>query len=340
MQDNKIIQQGAEAVIYLDENKNVVKERISKSYRIKELDEKIRKLRTRSETKLLEKTGKIILVPKVIQSDEKSKKIIMEFVDGKKLSEHLNNFSLEKQKQVIKQVGNSLAKIHNENLIHGDLTTSNLILVEEDISKIDKNNFVKHFSELKELNFSENEFAVFGSGPLAIRGIRESNDVDIIVKEKLWNKLAKKYKIQNKNCIQIGSLEIYRDWLPWFDDVNKLIDDADIFENVLFVKLKSVLDWKKKFGREKDKKDVLLIEKYLSDGKIYFIDFGLGYHSAKLEDKAVDIHLFKQALEAKHFLNWKILFEEFLKSYSEECEDSEKVLMQLEKVEKRGRYRH
>jgi len=201
----KIIQQGAEAVIYLDDSKNLIKERISKSYRIPELDDKIRKLRTRSETKLLEKSGKIIPVPNVINSNEKDKKIIMEFIDGKKLSDNLNSFSLEKQKKIISEVGNSLAKIHNENLIHGDLTTSNLILKGE---------------------------------------------------------------------------------------------------------------------------------------KIFFIDFGLGYHSAKLEDKAVDIHLFKQALEAKHFDSWEILFKEFLNSYSSECKDAEKVLLQLEKVEKRGRYRH
>ena len=35
--------------------------------------------------------------------------------------------------------------------------------------------------------------------------------------------------------------------------------------------------------------------------KVFFIDFGLGYISRKIEDKAVDIHLLKQALEAKHF---------------------------------------
>ena len=50
------------------------------------------------------------------------------------------------------------------------------------------------------------------------------------------------------------------------------------------------------------------------DFAIFLIDFGLGYISRKVEDKAVDIHLLKQALEAKHFAHWKELFEEFKES--------------------------
>ena len=72
--------------------------------------------------------------------------------------------------------------------------------------------------------------------------------------------------------------------------------------------------------------------------KIYFVDFGLGLISSKIEDKAVDLHLLKQALEAKHFKNWKILFEEVLKGYKK-YKESEKVLEQFKKVEKRGRYK-
>jgi len=76
----------------------------------------------------------------------------------------------------------------------------------------------------------------------------------------------------------------------------------------------------------------------LKNKEVYLIDFGLGFTSRKIEDKAVDIHLLKQALEAKHFKNWETLFKEFLEGYK--SPDAEKVLTQLEKVEKRGRYKH
>jgi len=46
------------------------------------------------------------------------------------------------------------------------------------------------------------------------------------------------------------------------------------------------------------------------ESKVFIIDFGLGFQNAKYEDKGVDIHLLKQALEAKHFKNWEILFSE------------------------------
>lgn len=201
----RILSQGAEAKIELNKN-IIIKNRIQKSYRLKELDEKIRKLRTRSEAKLLEKAGKIIPTPNIIKVNEKNKKIEMEFLDGKKLSQELDNFSLEKQKQILKQAGINTAKIHKEGIIHGDLTTSNMILVEN---------------------------------------------------------------------------------------------------------------------------------------KLYFIDFGLGFSNGKIEDKAVDLHLIKEALEAKHFEHWKELFESFQKSYASiNKEESKKVLERLKAVEKRGRYRH
>jgi len=202
----KLIAQGAEAKILLSNN-FIIKDRIKKSYRIPELDNQIRKRRTKSETKLLQKASEIINSPAPITNDARERvntKIKMPFIKGKKLSEHLDKFDLKKQKQICKQIGESIAKLHEQDIIHGDLTTSNMIL-------------------------------------------------------------------------------------------------------------------------QKD--------------KVFFIDFGLGYFNGKYEDKAVDIHLLKQALEAKHFQHWKILYKEVEKGYKNYSE-AEKVFNQLIKVEKRGRYKH
>lgn len=75
----------------------------------------------------------------------------------------------------------------------------------------------------------------------------------------------------------------------------------------------------------------------LKNGKLYFIDFGLSFFSNKIEDKAVDIHLFKQALESKHYKVYKTAYEFFLKAYNPL--DKKKILERLEKVELRGRYK-
>jgi len=337
MSKEKILAQGAEAIIYLKDNL-IVKNRIPKSYRIKELDEKIRKHRTKSEKKLLEKACKIINAPNPFPLKELTS-IEMPFIEGKKLSENLNSFPLKEQKEICKIIGKEIAKLHEADIIHGDLTTSNMILSENnEVSK-----FKKNLLDLKKLNLPSAEYAIFGSSPLAIHKIRDSEDIDIIVKQKLWDELIKQYPVENEKLIKIKSIEIYKSWLPWIKDINKLIDDTEIFDNIKFVKLKYVLAWKRAFGREKDKKDVELIEDYIKRGdnlipKIFFIDFGLGFISQKREDKAVDLHLLKQALEAKHFENWEILFNEIKKGYGN-YKESKRIIERLEEVEKRGRYR-
>ncbi|MFC1728126.1 KEOPS complex kinase/ATPase Bud32 [Nanoarchaeota archaeon] len=78
----------------------------------------------------------------------------------------------------------------------------------------------------------------------------------------------------------------------------------------------------------------------LANNQINFIDFGLSFFSEKDEDKAVDLHLLKQALESKHFTVFENAFDNVIKGYSEFYPESKEVLERLEKVEKRGRYKH
>jgi tRNA A-37 threonylcarbamoyl transferase component Bud32 len=229
----QLIQQGAEAKIFLDEKNNlIIKDRISKSYRIPELDKKIIKQRTKAETKLLTKANQIINSPLPEKSKEPNK-IIISYIKGEKLSTSLNDFPLEKQIEIMKKVGESVAKLHKSDIIHGDLTTSNMILVNDN-----------------------------------------SKDDDI-----------NSDKLNDKHNI-----------------INKKRGDNNF--------------------------------------RVFFIDFGLGYISKKVEDKAVDLHLLKQALEAKHFQYWKDLFEEFKKSYSKDYPESIQIFERMIAIERRGRYRH
>ena len=129
-----IIAQGAEAIIRKEGNK-IVKERVKKGYRLDLIDEKLRKIRTRKETKLLGKSYNLIPVPRVISSDEIKKEIVMDYIDGKKLS-----MSLDKIKDytcVCEKIGQNIAKLHDNGIIHGDLTTSNMILKGKEVFFID-----------------------------------------------------------------------------------------------------------------------------------------------------------------------------------------------------------
>lgn len=76
----------------------------------------------------------------------------------------------------------------------------------------------------------------------------------------------------------------------------------------------------------------------VENGELYVIDFGLSYRSDRIEDRAVDIHLFKQVLNTSHPQVAEDAWNRFLDSYRS-YEKSGEVLEQLEDVESRGRYK-
>jgi len=201
----EIIARGAEAILLKNDGK-IIKRRLKKKYRLDELDKKIRQGRTRREAKLLEKASKVIPIPKIISLNEHTHEICMEHISGKKISDSLDNVPRKKSMEICKLIGENIAKIHNQNIMHGDLTTSNMI----------------------------------------------------------------------------------------YSDKEK---------------------------------------------KLYFIDFGLGFHSERVEDRAVDLHLLKEALESKHFKNWKEYLKIILEYYKKEGKNASMVFGRLKKVESRGRYK-
>ncbi|MEM5829987.1 MAG: KEOPS complex kinase/ATPase Bud32 [Candidatus Aenigmatarchaeota archaeon] len=121
-----IIYQGAEAIIEKIDEK-IIKKRIEKSYRLKELDEKIRRERNKKEIKLLKEVRRIgINVPRVLEENDFW--FSMEFVDGKKLKEFLNE---NNYKEIATELGKIIGILHKNNIVHGDLTLSNLIIDKE-----------------------------------------------------------------------------------------------------------------------------------------------------------------------------------------------------------------
>ena len=189
----KKLSQGAEAIIYLD--KHIIKDRIRKKYRLEQIDDKLRRFRTKREAKILTKLEQInFSAPRLINLEHQ--KIVMSEIKGKLVKD-----ILEKKDYIrlSKEIGKKIAILHDNDIIHGDLTTSNMI-----------------------------------------------------------------------------------------------------------------------FNKE-----------------IYLIDFGLSFFSAKIEDKAVDLHLLRQALESKHYKIWEKCFKAALQGYKADKE----ILKRLEIVEGRGRYK-
>lgn len=128
------------------------------------------------------------------------------------------------------------------------------------------------FQKVKDLKLPLGKYALFGSAPMGIRGLKDCHDVDIIVKEDLWNE----YRIRKDWEVKItpngseyflngdGDVEIWKEWKPGKWDIRKLIDGAEIIDELPFVRLETVVEWKKLSGREKDLKDIETIEKFLA----------------------------------------------------------------------------
>lgn len=130
----KIIGRGAEALLYR-EGEVLVKERIVKSYRLPEIDRELRKLRTRREGKLLQKLEGA--VPKVYGVDEEKMQIRMAYLDGHLIRDILDEKTPAEQKALLREMGRIVSVFHSKDIIHGDLTTSNIIYYEGKIFFID-----------------------------------------------------------------------------------------------------------------------------------------------------------------------------------------------------------
>jgi len=119
---------GAEAELTqkeYDGEKALSKKRIPKGYRHPKLDEEIRKKRTRGEAKLLRTAASSIRVPRIFSVDENGAEILMEFVQGKILKA-----MVETDKELCIEAGKEIKCLHDLGIIHGDLTTSNIIVLD------------------------------------------------------------------------------------------------------------------------------------------------------------------------------------------------------------------
>ena len=149
-----LLSQGAEGKIYIGEflsKKCIVKERFIKKYRVKELDQKLTKNRILNESRNISRASKLgINVPTLYFVDLIERKIFMEFLENScQLKIILQSiYSLEDispyeslLNKISNDLGNMISKLHSGDLIHGDLTPSNIILtIKEDTNSEILNN--------------------------------------------------------------------------------------------------------------------------------------------------------------------------------------------------------
>ncbi len=116
--------QCAEAIVEL-KGDLVYKRRIEKRYRVREIDERIRRERTRSEAKIISEARRKG-VPTPIIFDVHDYELVMERIEGDLVREVINE-------AISKRIGEFVGILHKNSIIHGDLTTSNIILGKDNI---------------------------------------------------------------------------------------------------------------------------------------------------------------------------------------------------------------
>jgi len=129
------------------------------------------------------------------------------------------------------------------------------------------------FEEVKKLNLPVDQYAVVGSGVMSAYGIRPHHDVDLIVTKNLfgvlknngWQGVPNRNSVLKKDNYEVDADYKYGEYQPNHEE---LIRNVDIIEGVPFISLSELIKFKKALGRDKDNKDIELIEQYLIKKKI------------------------------------------------------------------------
>ncbi len=128
----KLLKKGAEATLFVAKwhgREVVVKKRLPKKYRPAALDERIRDYRTIHEPQLIHEAKKAgVPTPVIYMVDTKNSAIVMEYIEGQRLKEALNSVSKDERRILCATLGRLIGKLHKWGIVHGDLTTSNMIL--------------------------------------------------------------------------------------------------------------------------------------------------------------------------------------------------------------------
>ncbi len=130
--EQTLFKKGAEASLYLadwHEKKVVVKVRVPKRYRPEALDRQIRNFRTVHEPQLMHEAKSAgVPTPLIFMVNVPEASITMEYVEGQQVKQLLNKIPKDQRQKLCVSIGELIGKLHRNGLIHGDLTTSNMIL--------------------------------------------------------------------------------------------------------------------------------------------------------------------------------------------------------------------
>ena len=128
--------------------------------------------------------------------------------------------------------------------------------------------------QLETLPIPKDSYVVFGSGPLAVAGIRDAKDIDLFVSPSAYAVLKaagwkEHYKGPGDVPLTFGVFEAHDNWdfskySPTFEH---LYETAAKVDGIAFASLEEVRKWKQASGIQKHLDDIELIDEYLAKQK-------------------------------------------------------------------------
>ncbi|MGL4669534.1 MAG: bifunctional N(6)-L-threonylcarbamoyladenine synthase/serine/threonine protein kinase [Methanobacteriaceae archaeon] len=232
--DNGCIAKGAEANIYstnwLDEEV-IIKSRLPKNYRISEIDNKVRNSRIKQEARLIHRAKELgVHTPIIYDIDLKNNNIVMEKIKGTLVKDLMSNIDSNSCEYLSYFIGCNIAKLHQGNIIHGDLTSSNIILKDTVINKNSNSANNTNTSTIARINSTnclgyDLVFIDFGLGRFS--DLSEDKGVDLLVMKKSLQSIDYNLAIKCFDNIIKGYSEFYADK----KHLNKVLDKIKNIEN-------------------------------------------------------------------------------------------------------------
>lgn len=142
MEGPELVAKGAEADLWLDPDWNglkaLIKKRGEKRYRNPELDKQIRRFRTIHEADIIHRAkGAGVPSPIIYQVDTENATIVMEYVEGEKVRDIVDGLEAEERRRLFGLIGEMAGRLHGAGIVHGDLTTSNMIRTRDRVVFVD-----------------------------------------------------------------------------------------------------------------------------------------------------------------------------------------------------------
>eukprot|EP00382_Lankesteria_abbotti_P000132 CAMPEP_0113844144 /NCGR_PEP_ID=MMETSP0372-20130328/89_1 /TAXON_ID=340204 /ORGANISM="Lankesteria abbotti" /LENGTH=373 /DNA_ID=CAMNT_0000813145 /DNA_START=39 /DNA_END=1160 /DNA_ORIENTATION=- /assembly_acc=CAM_ASM_000359 len=369
MTERVLICQGAEARIYACQflgRPAILKERFAKSYRHPVLDGKLTKQRVVSEARNIGRCRKAgVDAPVVYGVDVGRGQIWTERIDGDTIKQLLQKRCLEKKQcleekklqhsnhdiaELAREIGINVAKMHSKNLVHGDLTTSNVIV------RRTPNQFTKTQS-CSSVDITMDQNAMETSDKNAME-TSDKNAMETSEQNAMETSEQNAMETSDKNAMETSeqnAMETSEQNAMETSDKNAVetseqnameTSEQNAVENTLEESEgNSSQDPVTVDSDSRPAKRICVSRTHCSTVKSAFqkwnvvvIDLGLSYTTPMPEDKAVDLYVLERALASTHPEETEF-FSHFLDGYCAGDEKRSAVMKKLDEVRLRGRKR-